>query len=232
MSSSHLPFGLKKPAKAPEKSNFAHTCNLLSQYVKERGGIKDLNLVGISGKKETTGKSDATIPTVNFLSSIENVRQSSMQQGKTVDSLPKFASVVPEKEAMESTKNSQMTIFYGGKVLVFDDLPADKAREVMQLASSGCSSGGDLAVARTEKYSSADALPSSSKAPVHVSAQERPQTQAEANTSDLPIARRSSLHRFLEKRKDRAVARGPYHQAQNAPSSSSSKNEEQLELKL
>lgn len=55
MSNSNLPFGLKKPGKSPEKHNFAHTCNLLSQYVKERGIIKGLNLVGISGKTETTG---------------------------------------------------------------------------------------------------------------------------------------------------------------------------------
>nr|GMC50000.1 protein TIFY 10A-like [Ipomoea batatas] len=53
---------------------------------------------------------------------------------------------------------------------------------------------------------------------------------------DLPIARRSSLHRFLEKRKDRAIARAPYqvhnhHSAmpsssKNHPSSSSNNGNE------
>lgn len=145
-----------------------------------------------------SGKSDATISTLNFLSSIENTGQSSCsaQQDNTaaVESLPQYASVVPEKEAMESTKSFQMTIFYGGKVLVYDDLPADKAREVMQLAGSGCSSSGDLQVVKIDKtLSSADPLPSNSMAPppppapppqpVHVCTQERPQPRAEANTS-------------------------------------------------
>ena len=121
-------------------------------------------------------------PTMNFLGNIENTGQSSMQQAKPMDSLPQFATMVPEEEAME-TKRSQMTIFYEGKVLVFDDLPADKAREVMQLARNG-SSSRDLAAARAEKYSSADdALATSSRASPAVSAQERPQPQAEANTS-------------------------------------------------
>lgn len=30
-----------------------------------------------------------------------------------------------------------LTIFYGGKMLVFDDFPEDKAEELMQLAGSG-----------------------------------------------------------------------------------------------
>lgn len=52
MSSSKKGFRLMKK---PEKSNFVHTCNLLSQYVKEKGGLKDLNLVGISGKTGVSG---------------------------------------------------------------------------------------------------------------------------------------------------------------------------------
>lgn len=57
MSASQIPFGSssKRLGKALEKSNFAHTCNLLSQYVKERGGLRDLNLAGIAGKSEAIG---------------------------------------------------------------------------------------------------------------------------------------------------------------------------------
>lgn len=34
----------------------------------------------------------------------------------------------------------QMTIFYRGQVLVFDDLPAEKAREIITVATKGSSS--------------------------------------------------------------------------------------------
>ena len=40
------------------------------------------------------------------------------------------------KRASPEPPTPQMTIFYGGKVLVFNDLPADKAKEVMDLAIS------------------------------------------------------------------------------------------------
>ena len=35
---------------------------------------------------------------------------------------------------------AQMTIFYRGQVLVFDDLPAEKAREIITVATKGSSS--------------------------------------------------------------------------------------------
>lgn len=37
----------------------------------------------------------------------------------------------------EAPKAAQLTIFYSGKVMVFDEFPADKARAVMLLASKG-----------------------------------------------------------------------------------------------
>ncbi|CAD6212506.1 unnamed protein product [Miscanthus lutarioriparius] len=46
-------------------------------------------------------------------------------------------------------------------------------------------------------------------------------------TTDIPVARKASLQRFMEKRRDRLVARAPYAAARPAPASS---NEERRNL--
>ncbi|XP_071901303.1 protein TIFY 10B-like [Coffea arabica] len=267
MSASHNSFVSSKASgkgKALEKSNFAHTCNLLSQYVKERGGLRDLNLAGISCKPEAIAKPEepeTSTSTLNLLNSLEIPEQPSSEQSKPVDPSSRFAPLVtsntpedasrnvsPREEMAGEPKRAQMTIFYAGDVIVFDDLPAEKAEEIMLLASSG-GSGNANASGRfstpnnsVEKLCSAGAVASGSRAPadpVCTAAQESPkQPQPEANTSELPIARRSSLHRFLAKRKDRAGARAPYQLHNNnnnnndRPESSSKDDQEQLELKL
>lgn len=43
------------------------------------------------------------------------------------------------KPATAEPEKAQMTIFYGGQVIVFNDFPVDKAKEVMLLASKGSS---------------------------------------------------------------------------------------------
>ncbi|GJM98709.1 hypothetical protein PR202_ga15740 [Eleusine coracana subsp. coracana] len=84
----------------------------------------------------------------------------------------------PRDEAGEEAK--QLTIFYGGKVVVFDNFPATKVKDLLQMVNAG--QGVDKA--------SSNAAPQNLPKPSH-------------NLSDMPIARRNSLHRFLEKRKDR-----------------------------
>lgn len=44
-----------------------------------------------------------------------------------------------DKSATAEPERAQMTIFYAGKVIVFNEFPADKAKEVMLLASQGSS---------------------------------------------------------------------------------------------
>lgn len=92
-----------------------------------------------------------------------------------------------------------MTIFYNGQVVVFNDLSPEKVEEIMKIAESGAAA---------------------QKKPV-VKIEECSKNVIVAN-SDLPIARKASLARFLEKRKDRITARSPY-QVQESPKQEDSK---------
>ncbi|KAF7041021.1 hypothetical protein CFC21_050860 [Triticum aestivum] len=82
--------------------------------------------------------------------------------------------------AEEAGPATPLTIFYGGRVVVFEDFPADKAAEVMRMAT-------------TAGVERAAATPAPAPA-----------------LADLPIMRKASLQRFFEKRKDRLGARAPY----------------------
>ncbi|KAL7113983.1 hypothetical protein ACP275_04G093200 [Erythranthe tilingii] len=211
--------GDRRRGKLPEKSNFAQTCNLLSQYIKDKGSLRDLNLE-IGGKIE----------------SLENI----VKQGSSCHESTSKDAAAPTDSAA-----AQLTIFYSGGVLVFDDYPAEKAEELVAFAASGGGGGsqtcsGILSNTSWAKPSSGGAAETSTQgesqlpprpeacgsrkgAGVGITSNackesmnaasggvaevppvgKRASTLPEANDSDLPIARRSSLHRFLGKRKDR-----------------------------
>ncbi|VAI84866.1 protein TIFY 11e-like [Triticum dicoccoides] len=74
-------------------------------------------------------------------------------------------------------EHAQMTIFYGGQVLVLDEVPADRAAELLRVAAVSGTARGNC----------------------------------EAADGDLPMARKASLQRFMEKRKGRLAERAvPY----------------------
>jgi len=104
----------------------------------------------------------------------------------------------------------QLTIFYNGKVLVFDNFPAEKANDLMQMAGKGASVS-----------QSSGLLPSPAVAAVNVTDSTKvaaapiPLVSAQKNAADIPQAPKASLRRFLEKRKDRLTAKAPY---QSSPS--------------
>lgn len=150
-----------------QKPSVAQTCNLLSQYFKENGrfankGVQTLNLLP------------------NLENSAEISRVLNVKASDFFANMPTFASNNSVNEARTEHGSSQMTIIYAGKVFVFNDISAEKAKEIMALATKASSSN---AVVNPELNN---------------------------NSQTVPIARRASLHRFFEKRKDRAIARAPY----------------------
>ncbi|KAK4361775.1 hypothetical protein RND71_017016 [Anisodus tanguticus] len=290
----------KGNGKAPERSNFVQTCNLLGQFIKGKANIRDLNNLGIAVKSDVAGKTETA--TMDLLTVMEkpSIDQTKEQEQKSIDPVTKESSRGMEvavnepstsKEAPKEPKAAQLTMFYDGKVIVFEDFPADKARAVMLLASKGCPQRlfGTFQTTNIDKINASAAATASNKTdfvapqqqqrqqlhvsfsqktdslkpgssfaasqqhqqqPFHVSNSTKtdqlkpgsissaPQKQQEqqqqqqiqshttgtSSSSELPIARRSSLHRFLEKRKDRATVRAPYQVVHNNPLPSSSNN--------
>ncbi|KAF5458706.1 hypothetical protein F2P56_022719 [Juglans regia] len=234
--------------KRSEKASFSLKCSLLSQYLKEKGSFGDLNL-GMSCNVEGNGKVETysqTAPTMNLFPITEKLSDFSSrnvvatQNLKPMDLFPQppgFAASLPKEEVPEIATDSrvdksataeperaQMTIFYAGKVIVFNEFPAEKAKEIMLLASQGSSQSNPnnqnaFAASKLARIDSSSSIgtsssfvpPSLGNKTIHEHIQLPPQPLA----NDLPIARRASLHRFLEKRKDRVTARAPYQYQTN-----------------
>ncbi|KAK3040336.1 hypothetical protein RJ639_026741 [Escallonia herrerae] len=217
-------FASQKAARVPEKSNFSQTCNLLSQYLKEKRSLGDLNL-GMNCNFEPNGMpAPVPAPTMNLFPVDEKSGGAVTRNRNSKNFFPQqagFGTQVSTKEVPKSAdlnanksqpENAQMTIFYGGQVIVFNDFPAEKAKEIMLLASGGMTQKPNTFPANfIQKPTEATNL----VAPVSNFDNNIVQQPPQPVVSGLPIARKNSLARFLEKRKDRIIARAPY-QATNA----------------
>ncbi|KAE8687837.1 glycoside hydrolase family 28 family protein [Hibiscus syriacus] len=233
-------FMVQKTASSPKMPSFTQTCSLLSQYLKEKGSFGDLTL-GMTCNVEANGAPETVRPTMNLFPvdqmsggnvggprSLKSMALFPQESGfslpaPTDDALKRFDSTVNSSNKCSAMESVPMTIFYGGQVVVFNDFPAEKAKEIMLMATK-CSSQNNLNLKTNMLFtSSMSGSPNESGIGVPLtsngvhnhrndgtsnecvqSAQQRP------IPGDLPIARRASLHRFLEKRKDRITSKAPY----------------------
>ncbi|PAN14807.1 hypothetical protein PAHAL_2G445900 [Panicum hallii] len=190
-------------------TSFAVACSLLSRFVRQNGAAAAELGLGIKGEAEPQTRS--------LLPGAE--AEEAERRKETMELFPQSAGFGVKDAAREpekKDKSQQLTIFYGGKVLVFDDFPADKAKDLMQLASKSNpmvqnvglpQPSAPATVTDNRKVHKAMPTPVSSLPVAQAADAQKP---ARTNASDMPIARKASLHRFLEKRKDRLNAKTPY----------------------
>ncbi|XP_057549247.1 protein TIFY 10A-like [Amaranthus tricolor] len=199
------------------KSNFKETCCRFSQFLKEKRSLGQLDAF-----KDIASSELDIIGANSFPNNMEKEKMSlklfpmnnSMDAG--AENLPK--SMTQSREFLASTEEAKnatpsMTIFYGGKVLVFNGLPEDKAQEIMLVASRGNIKANVEIQTQTSTQTETQIHIQTPRNIKYITTDvaQGLVPQGPSSLYDLPLARRVSLHRFMEKRKHRIANNAPYH---------------------
>nr|XP_009381914.1 PREDICTED: protein TIFY 10a-like isoform X1 [Musa acuminata subsp. malaccensis] len=111
-------------------SHFSLTCRLLSQYLKKKKK-KNGNRGELALRQQA--KENSLVPnTVSFEPGVDVSGKNHHRHAEN--------SILTKEESNMATntkekRKDQFTVFYGGKVVVFDNIPADRAKDLMLMAS-------------------------------------------------------------------------------------------------
>ncbi|GLJ45020.1 hypothetical protein SUGI_0947650 [Cryptomeria japonica] len=163
-----------------------------------RGNLVTIDFMGVDKGKDLPPKEKC----VHDLSWIKpNMMQRVLSLNKDIECLQALKGLSSGTNSRPSTgdvsgsqsNTTQLTIFYNGTVRVYD-VSEDKAKSIFMLAGGENSSNKSSSEEESQKFG-ASVMNQGLLKKLH---------------TDLPIARKQSLQRFLEKRKDRRIMAAPY----------------------
>ncbi|KAI3996155.1 hypothetical protein MKX01_002439 [Papaver californicum] len=229
------------------KLKFTRTCSMLSQYLKQNGSFGGFSREMTCNNSRQDDQKEKTPITMNLLPTDDHFTAKAVPEVQPMDLFPHdtggfvrslsmkepaAVETVPAEVVEKGTQvGTPMTIFYGGQVLIFDKLPKDKAKEIMDYAdviSNNTPPAGDndQLIVNSSCVVDLNSPLLASNVPAAVSDGIGSPVEADlgsdgekmAKQNHVPIARKASLHRFLEKRKDRIIAKAPYQIVNNGGS--------------
>ncbi|CAH8364007.1 unnamed protein product [Eruca vesicaria subsp. sativa] len=188
--------------KLPEKPSFSQTCSRLSRYLKEKGSFGDLSLA-MTCKPDVNGIDSKAAQDVEL--------QNDLFPSSSFGAKEEVVKITETKSLKHESQSAPLTIFYSGQVMAFDDFSAEKAKQVIDLANKGSAKSFTTELNNNQSaYTKSLAKNQKEIASIPRPVKEPIQTNTSSLASELPIARRASLHQFLEKRKDRIASKAPY----------------------
>ncbi|KAK3223760.1 hypothetical protein Dsin_010785 [Dipteronia sinensis] len=178
-------FGMeRKDNSSSNQSQFKKLINRQRSFRDIQGAISKINPEIL---KSVIASGSASTDNGNFVdykkspsSSAFSLPSTPKEEAVPLPALPLFRHI-PRPATENLSETAPLTIFYNGTVTVFD-VPREKAETILKLALEGNSNSVETNQRLLETL----------------------------NNGDLPIARRKSLQRFLEKRKERLTTVCPY----------------------
>ncbi|XP_042390291.1 protein TIFY 3-like isoform X2 [Zingiber officinale] len=123
---------------------------------------------------------------------------------------------MPMARTSFAASDSPLTIFYGGKARVYNAIPPEKAQAIMVIAAAAAEAAK---VGAPAEHNAAEVLGLAFTRSLSLQSSTAEGGQSATPNAlfmlqtELPIARRHSLQRFLEKRRDRLANKTPYASA-------------------